>query len=128
MHLREWSKSEVEYGRKILDSSLKGAHTGEEEFLNGRALNRFLNESALEALKPAALGACLGMLGSHLGNKQVSIGKMLLLGLVGGTLGFGAGLAWKTRRLTASAARGAVRNSHKVRDEHWVEKHPIAYA
>jgi hypothetical protein len=128
MHLREWSKSEAEYGRKILDSGLRGARAGEEEFLNGRPLAPFLDESAREALKPAALGACLGMLGSRLGDEQVSIGKMLLLGLVGGALGFGAGLAWKTRRLTASAARGALRSSHQVRDEHWVEKHPIAYA
>jgi hypothetical protein len=128
MDLREWSKSEVEYGRKILDSSLKGVRTGEEEFLNGRDLDRFLNESALEALKPAALGACLGVLGSRLGNERSSISRMLLLGLVGGALGFGAGLAWKTRRLTASAARGALRSNHQVRDEHWVEKHPIAYA
>jgi hypothetical protein len=30
--------------------------------------------------------------------------------------------------LTESAARGALRNIHKVHDEHWVEKHPIAYA
>lgn len=128
MDLREWSKSELEYGRKILDSSLKGVRTGEEEFLNGKALNRFLNESALHALKPAALGACLGMLGSRLGNERSSISRMLLLGLVGGALGFGAGVLWKTRRLTASAAREALQNSHTVRDEHWVEKHPIAYA
>jgi hypothetical protein len=128
MDLREWSKSEVEYGRKILDSSLKGVRTGEEEFLNGRPLTPFLNESARMALEPAALGACLGVLGSRLGNGQNSIGRMLFLGLVGGALGFGAGLAWKTRRLTASAAKGALRSSHQVRDEHWVEKHPIAYA
>ena len=128
MDLREWSKSEVEYGRKIVDSSVKGVRTGEEEFLKGRPLNRFLNESALEALKPAAVGACLGMLGSRLGNERSSISRMLLLGLVGGALGFGAGVVWKTRRLTASAARGALQSSHKARDEHWVEKHPIAYA
>jgi hypothetical protein len=128
MDLREWSKSEVEYGRKILGSSLEGARAGEEEFLNGRALNQFLNESALEALKPAALGACFGVLGSRLGNESSSIGRMLVLGLVGGAIGFGAGIAWQTRRLTASAAKGAFRSTHRLRDEHWVEKHPIAYA
>jgi hypothetical protein len=128
MDLHQWSKSEVEYGRKILDSGLKGARTGEEEFLNGRPLTPFLNESARKALKPAALGACMGVLGSRLGDGQTSIGRMLLLGLVGGAIGFGAGVAWETRRLTASTARGAFRSTHKVRDEHWVEKHPIAYA
>jgi len=128
MDLREWSKSEVEYGRKILGSSLEGARAGEEEFLNGKALGQFLGESALEALKPAALGACLGVLGSHAGNKSSSVAKTLLLALAGGAIGFGAGIAWQTRRLTASAAKGALRNTHRLRDEHWVEKHPIAYA
>jgi len=128
MDLRDWSKSEVEYGRKILGSGLEGARAGEAEFLNGRTLDQFLSESALEALKPAALGACLGVLGSRLGKESNSIGKMLLFGLVGGAIGFGAGIAWQTRRLTASAAKGALRSTHKLRDEHWVEKHPIAYA
>ncbi|HXZ13476.1 MAG TPA: hypothetical protein VEG64_13900 [Candidatus Sulfotelmatobacter sp.] len=128
MDLRDWSKSEVEYGRKILGSGLEGARAGEAEFLKGRTLDQFLSESALEALKPAALGACLGVLGSRLGKESSSIGKALLFGLVGGTIGFGAGIAWQTRRLTASAAKGALRNTHRLRDEHWVEKHPIAYA
>lgn len=128
MDLREWSKSEVEYGRKILDSGLRGVRSGEEEFLNGRPLTPYLNQSAREALKPAALGACLGMFASRQVDDENTIGKTLLLGLVGAAIGFGAGLAWETRRLSASAARGALRNTHKVRDEHWVEKHPIAYA
>jgi hypothetical protein len=49
-------------------------------------------------------------------------------GLLGGVIGFGAGVAWESRRLTASAACGALRNISKVRDEHWLERHPIDYA
>jgi hypothetical protein len=128
MALREWSKSEAEYGRKILNSGIEGIHSGEQEFLQGTSLTPFLNGSAREALKPAVLGVCLGVMASRFGNERSSIGRALLLGLVGGAVGFGAGFVWETRRLTASAARGALRNTHRVRDEHWVEKHPIAYA
>jgi hypothetical protein len=128
MDLREWSKSELEYGRKVLDSGLEGAHSGEEAFLHGSPLTPFVNESLRRALKPVALGACLGLLGSMPVSRYRSVGRMLLFGLLGGAIGFSTGLAWESRRLTASAARGALQNIHKVRDEHWVEKHPVAYA
>jgi hypothetical protein len=128
MDLREWSKSEVEYGRKVLGSGLEGARLGREEFLNGRSLTPFLNESVRKALGPAAIGVCVGVLGSGLGNGNRSVGRMLLFGLLGGAIGFGTGVAWESRHLTASAAREGLRSIHKVRDEHWLEKHPVAYA
>jgi len=128
MDLRKWSKSEVEYGRKVLNSGLEGARSGREAFLNGRPLTPFLEASVRKAVKPAALGVCIGMLGSCSGDRHRSIGKMLMFGLLGGAVGFAAGMAWQSRRLTASAAQGALRNIDKARDEHWVEKHPIAYA
>jgi hypothetical protein len=52
----------------------------------------------------------------------------LAYGLLGGAIGFGAGVAWESRRFTASVADGALRNIGKVRDEHWLTKHPIDYA
>jgi hypothetical protein len=51
-----------------------------------------------------------------------------VFGLLGGAIGFGAGIAWENRRLAASAASGALRNIGRVRDEHWLERHPIDYA
>jgi len=128
MELRKWSKSEVEYGRRVLDSGLEGVRSGREAFLNGRPLTPFLNESVRKAMRPAVLGACLGALGSFPGTEHRSIGRTLLFGLLGGAIGFSAGVAWESRRLTESAAGEALRNIHRVRDEHWVEKHPVAYA
>jgi hypothetical protein len=49
-------------------------------------------------------------------------------GLVGGAIGFMASLIWENRRFTASVVSGALKNIGKVRDEHWLEKHPIDYA
>jgi hypothetical protein len=128
MDLRKWSKSEVEYGRKVLDSGLEGARFGQETFLNGGPLTPFLNESVRKAWKPAVLGACIGALGSRPAKGHGSVLGMLMYGLLGGAIGFSAGVTWESRRLTASAASGALRNIHRVRDEHWLEKHPVAYA
>jgi hypothetical protein len=127
MDLRKWSKSEVEYGKKVLNSGLEGARTGEEAFLHGKAITPYLTDSVRRALVPAAAGACLGAL-SGISGSDKSIGRMFVLGLLGGLIGFSTGMTWENRGLTESAVHGALQNIHKVRDEHWVEKHPVAYA
>ncbi|MGA7512914.1 MAG: hypothetical protein WBW46_08460 [Candidatus Sulfotelmatobacter sp.] len=53
---------------------------------------------------------------------------MLAFGVLGGAVGFGAGIIWENRRLVASATGGALQNIGKVRDQHWLEKNPIDYA
>jgi hypothetical protein len=130
MGLRAWSKSEVEYGRKVLGSGLEGARSGQEAFLNGRPFTTFLGESVREALKPAAFGACIGFLSRYRipGRRNRSIGRGLALGWLCGAIGFGAGVAWASRRLTASMACEVRRNVGRVRDERWLEGHPIDYA
>jgi hypothetical protein len=128
MGLSTWSKSEVEYGRKVLNSGLEGARSAREAFLEGRSLSPFLGESVRKALKPAAIGACIGVLGSCPGTRHQSIARVLVFGLLGGAIGLGAGVVWQNRRLAASVARGALRNIDRVCDEHWLGKHPIDYA
>jgi hypothetical protein len=128
MTLQKWLKSEVRYGRDVLTAGLEGIHSGREAFLNGKPLTPFLSESARKALKPAALGACLGISGGCTGNWRRSVDRILALGFVGGAIGFGLGLAWQNRHLTAEAASGALKKIGKVRDEHWFERHPIDYA
>ena len=128
MTLREWSKANSEYGRKLVSSGLEGARSGREEFLHGKPLAPFLNESARHSLGPAVIGACLGILGSRSGDGERASGRTLAYGLLGGAVGFGAGMAWESRHLTESVAFGALRNIGKIRDEHWLEQHPIDYA
>ncbi len=48
--------------------------------------------------------------------------------LAGGALGFGGAIAWGSRDLTSEVLRKAGKNLSAVRDEHWLEKHPISYA
>src|SRR4051794_24921883 len=106
MHVSEWSRSEVEYGRRVLNSGLEGVRSGREAFLGGRPLTPFFRESFRNALKPAALGACVGVLTGCPQNGRRSMGRMLASGLFGGLIGFTAGIVWETRFLTASAAGG----------------------
>lgn len=127
MKVSEWSKSSIDYGLKLLDSGLEGARSGEGEFLDGKPLAPFLEESARHALGPAAIGVFIGVLGSRAsGHKSTS--RAFLLGLLGGVLGFGVAVAWENRRLAARVASSAFRSMSKVRDEHWLELNPIDYA
>lgn len=128
MDLRSWSRSNLEYGRKVLNSGLEGARSGREAFLNGRSLTPFLSKSVCSAWKPTVIGACIGVVGGSLGNRHKSTSRTLACGLFGGAIGLTTALAWGSRRLTASVACGALRNIDKVRDEHWLERHPIDYA
>ena len=128
MEPHTWSKSGFEYGRKVLHSALEGARCGEEAFLKGRSLTPFLSEEVRNALKPAAIGACIGLLGSYPGDHRRPVGRALVFGFLGWVIGLGAGVAWKTRGLTECVACNAFRNIGKVRDEHWLERHPIDYA
>jgi hypothetical protein len=128
MDLCKWSKSNADYGRRLFNSGVEGARSGREEFLDGESLTPFFSESVRSALVPAAFGACIGVLGSYPGYRQKSIARALAFGLLGGAIGLGAGLAWESRRLTASVAGSALKNIGRVRDERWLTKHPIDYA
>lgn len=128
MNFMEWSKSSADYSRKLVDSAVEGARTGEGRFLKEAPLVPFLNESARRALTPAVVGAFLGVLSGYLRNERRSTPKTLADGLLGGAIGFGAGMIWENRELTASVFSSAWENIGKVRDEHWFEKNPIDYA
>jgi len=128
MYISELCKSEVDYGRKIFNSGLEGARSGREAFLCGRPFIPFFRESFCKALKPAGLGACVGVLTSYRENERRSIGRVLASGVLGGLIGLASGLVWQARFLAASTTGGAVEKIASVRDAHWLEKNPIDYA
>lgn len=109
MNQPRWSNSNIDYGRKLLNSGLRGARSGREAFLDGKPFSPFLAESARNALKPAVLGLCIGVLGSSQGIRHKSGDRVFAYGFVGGAI-------------------GALKNIGKVRDEHWLERYPIDYA
>jgi hypothetical protein len=48
--------------------------------------------------------------------------------VAGGAIGFVAGFAFKTRDLAESMTRSAAKQMGTVRDERWLNRHPIDYA
>ena len=128
MNFLESSKSSVDYGQRLVNSALEGAHQGEDEFLKDESLAPYLSESARHAFAPAVVGAFLGVLGGSIGNRRRSPGRALAFGVLGGVIGFGAGVIWENREFTASVASGAWKKISQARDEHWLEKNPIDYA
>jgi hypothetical protein len=128
MTLSEWSENNIDYGRKLVRTGLDGVHSGEEQYLHGQAPGPFLKVSALNSLVPAAVGACIGALSAQPRNGHNPGVKAVAFGVLGCAIGFAAGLVWSTRGLTESIASAAWKNIGKVRDEHWLEKHPIDYA
>jgi hypothetical protein len=127
MNILDWSKSELDYGRKLVDSAVEGARHGEIEFLKDESLGCYLERSALHAVAPTMLGACLGWFGGYLESRR-SRSRALACAFLGGAIGFGAGVVWENRKLTTSVASGAWKSINKTRDAHWFEKNPIDYA
>lgn len=124
MTLREWSRYELDYGRKLVNSGIEGARSAGQEFLQGEPVGPILCDSARKAMGLAAAGACIGLLGA----RRKSAGRALAQGICGGVIGFGLGIAWGNRKLGTRAAAVAWKKMGRARDEHWLELHPIDYA
>ena len=128
MNFWQWEKSSTEYGRKLLNSGLEGARSGREMFLGGKSLTPLLDESARHAMSAAVVGAGVGVLRALSSDRNGCARRALAFGVCGGAFGFAAGILWINRRLGASIVGVALKNIDQVRDEHWLETHPIDYA
>ena len=120
-------KSEMAYSRRLLEAGLKSATAAPAGAPNA-TLAPELARAARGAWVPAMIGAAVGILAVYSARKSRSGRGALLAGLIGGACGFGGGVAWSSRAATSSAVRHAAKNIGAVRDEHWLQKHPIAYA
>jgi len=121
-------KSNLRYGRALVKSGVSGLSNGREAHLQGQPLSSALAESARASLGMAAVGACAGLLRYYLPSRRSRIAQTVACGVVGSAIGFVAGFAWKTRTLTESMAHSAMKQINVVRDEHWLDRHPIDYA
>ena len=128
MNFWEWKKANAGYGRRLLHSGLEGARSGGENFLEGKPLVPFVEESARHALAAAAVGAGIGLIRGVSSNRDHRTDRAFAYGVIGAVLGFGAGLVWESRCFGSSVVSGALKNIGKVRDEHWLEMNPIDYA
>jgi len=128
MHTEHSLESQIRYGRELLKSGVSGLSNGRDAHLNGRPLSDVLGRSARASLGLATLGACAGLLRYYLPARRARVAQTLACGLLGGAFGFLAGFGWKTRDLAESMTRSAARQMGTVRDQHWLDRHPIDYA
>lgn len=128
MNVMAWSKSTVDYGRKLVDSAVDGVRTGEDEFLVDGRLTPYLATGATKSLAPAAIGAILGACCGSLQRERRSAARILTGCILGGLIGFGVGMVWETRYLTESIGANVQKRVQSARDEHWLEENPIDYA
>lgn len=121
-------RSNLRYGRALVKSGVSGLSSGREAHLQGQPLSSALAESARASLGLAAIGAVAGLLRYCLPGRRRRIAETVACSVVGSAIGFVAGFAWKTRDLTESMAHSAVKQMNVVRDERWLDRHPIDYA
>lgn len=121
-------RSNLKYGGKLVKSGFQGAAQGRDAFLGGERLSPFLTEAAESAWKSAVIGAGIGLLGGYLSRRSRNTARAVVYSALGGVIGFGAGLGWRTQCLTGSMTQGAMRGVNAARDERWLESHPIDYA
>jgi hypothetical protein len=126
--VEESLKSNLCYGRALVKSGVTGLSHGREAHLQGQPLSEALAQSARASLGLATLGACAGLLRYYLPARRGRVARTVACGIVGSAIGFVAGFAWKTRDLTESMAHSALKQINVVRDEHWLDRHPIDYA
>ncbi len=124
----DWLKSEVDYGRNLADSGWQGARSAYGSMLRGEPVGTILSRSARASWAPTVMGAGVGALCALVAQRsKPNTTAVVAMGVVGGFVGFTAGVAWETRQLSSGIARGAMRNIGTTRDSHWLGKHPINF-
>ncbi len=116
-------KSEVSYVAGLVEAGIDGVAAAWNE-TSAHAPHPHL---ARAIGTPAVVGAAIGVLSSFL-SKNRSRPRAAVAALVGTAVGLGVGVAWTSRSFTRAAARDAIRKVNEVRDAHWLERNPIAYA
>jgi hypothetical protein len=116
-------KSRLHYGEALVHAGVSGLRKGRHSQVKSIEISAALTRSALASLGLAAICTLAGLSRS----RRRSISRTLAYGVAGSVLGFAAGLTWGTRHLTAGMARSAMKEIGALRDEHWIEKHPVNY-
>lgn len=121
-------RGSLQYGRALVNSGLSGLRHGRNAHLQSKPLYGVLSESARGAIGLAAIATCAALAGSCFSGRRNRSAKAVGYGVAGSVIGLAVALAWKTRELTASMGRSALKEMSTVRDQHWLQKHPIDYA
>ena len=127
MSNQNWLKENLEYGKELAGSALKGASAARQEVFDEGEVASEISKAARDSWQPAVIGACVGALVAYLTDERRSAKTAVVGGVLGAAVGFSGGVIWGSRGVTAPIARGAMKQVNELRDKHWLEKHPVVY-
>ena len=114
------------YFAKLVSSGCKGAISVGRLTFRDEPASLVFSQSVQESWKPAAIGACIGVLAS-VWKRDPKLSTALWAGFMGSALGLTRGVVWHSRGVTSAVMRGALKGVSAVRDERWLELNPIDY-
>ena len=118
--------SSLAYGRELVSAGISGIRIGEHEF-GEESMESLVTTSARDSVKTALAGAFLALI-PLMARRRRCLSRAIALGALGSAVGFCAGFGWKTRSVASCLAHSAAKEVGRVRDQHWLEHHPIDYA
>ncbi len=127
MGLGDWLRDNIDYSKELLETGIEGA-SSELRTLDQESVSAELAQALETSWRHAVLGACVGTIVGFFSDDRRRGRGAVVGAFFGGALGFTGGVAWGSRRLTGTVARGAMKNINAARDARWLEKNPVTYA
>ena len=127
MSISERIKTNLAYGKELVESGLQGAKEGRKSVQASARQRAIVRVAAQQAWQAATLGAVAGALFGVLTDDRKPVRGVIARSLLGAVLGFGGSFIWKTRPLTSAMAHGAGKRIGRARDKHWLTGHPVNY-
>ena len=112
-----------DYGRDLLYAGIEGVRAGERLTLHSPEAH--IAKSARRSLMAAAVGGTVALILCKVTKKRRRVvGTMIACG----TAAFCADFIGRTRNVSSKIIACTEKEIGKVRDQHWLESHPIDYA
>ncbi len=111
------------YGRELVHAGIEGIRAGDR--LTSRTSHVRVTRSAGQSLLAAAVASSVALFAYKLKKKQ---NHRITPVLACGAVAFCADFLWRTGGTTPKIIECAEREIEKVRDQHWLNAHPIDYA
>jgi hypothetical protein len=117
-------ENNIDEGRKLIGSGIEGANTARK---NALEQSQGLEFNVSGSWKLAVVGACVGAVAGYFSDNAHSKRNAAVGSLLGAALGVSGGFAWAGRHLATAMTEGAMKGMAEVRDEAWLNRHPVAY-
>lgn len=125
---KDWIAVNAGYAQELLCSAWSGASSAWHASSKQERVPLHPDSDAVALLATAALGLATGAISGLAGSKQKRGRKIVVGGLLGGSIAIAGAAAWGMRTVAGRMAKGAARNVGDRRNLRWLEQNPINYA